>query len=150
MPDLETLDTTGYIFTDVKVKVSILSADFGEGYEAAATIGGGLRTWVMKIDVLPDNFTDAVPVQGTQETRAAYLWNFFLRSKLAGNQPFRFRHADPGQQEQEWLACFVDDELSYSILCSRIFSTGLQLRQRRLRSQDSPGVPTDEQNPDQI
>lgn len=162
MPDLETLATTGFLFTETGVEIAVLTADFGDGYEAGALIGSpeGLRTWSVKIDVLPDNFeyigeglllledgtfllaengeTISLPYDAgieTGETRAEYLWQLFLRSKGAGNQPFWFE--DP-KDERRYLVCFVDMRLNYQVLCAKVYSTGIQLRQRRLRNISSP------------
>jgi len=127
------LITDGFLFTQTGVKFSILSADFGDGLEAAATIDSGLRRWTIKIDVLPDSASQVPLVDG--QTRSEYLWNFFCASKQSGNYPFFIEDPKDGQF---YLACFVDDELSYEVLCAKIYSTGLQLRQRRVRDQVSP------------
>lgn len=128
---METLNTTGFLFTETTLTLSLLTADFGDGYEANALTGSphGVRGWSMKIDVLPDSYSHAAAVEG--DTRAEYLWQFFLRSKAAGNQPFWFEDPKDGKF---YLAKFADDTLSYSILCAKIYSTGLQLKQRRIRS----------------
>lgn len=145
--NIETLDTTGFLMNNVRVKYALLVADFGDGFESGAIIGNldGQRFWSMKIDVVPDDTTSGAGlIEG--ETRAEYLWNFFQRSKAAANQPFWFLHQEPGQGEQLFLASFIDDELSFDILCAKIYSSGLQLKQRRLEdivSPVTPGGPTD-------
>lgn len=134
------LRTTGFLFTQTGVAVALLTADYGDGFGEGALIGGpaGLRSWDLKIDGLPDS-ADQVPlVEG--KTRANYLWDFFLASKAAGNRPFWvYDH----RTDQFYLASFVADDLSYAILCAQVYSTGLQLKQRRAVGQASPlaGVP---------
>lgn len=170
----ETLSNTGFLFTDTSIGVSLLSADFGDGYEAASVIGStkGLRTWTVKIEALPDNFNyigsnrpspvfallledgspvlleDGSPVLlggitqpkfdpeiPTGETRAEYLWRFFLRSKAAGNKPFWIWDV---KTDEQYLASFADPQLTYQIFCAQVYGTGLQLKQRRVKGVVSP------------
>jgi lysophospholipase L1-like esterase len=137
----ETLNTEGFLFTETAIRFDLLKADFGDGYSAAALVGdpGGLRTWSLRIEVLPDTFDQVGPIPGTAETRATYLWNFFASSKSAGNQPFWVW--DP-LTDTQYLAEFVEDQLDYSILCAQMYSTGVQLRQRRhlFSPIDMPGL----------
>jgi hypothetical protein len=179
MPDLLTLNRTGFLFTETAASWNILSADFGDGYEAAATVGSpeGTREWTVRVDVLPDG-ADRVPALpddldqgpsfllteevesgrrlteeggrrllesgGITSTRASYLWRFFRKSKAAGNQPFWLEFDDPDDGARKlFLASFVDHRLSYTVLCAKVYSTGLQLRQRRLAGVDSP-IPVSE------
>jgi hypothetical protein len=162
----ETLSTAGFLYTQTGISVALLKADFGDGYGTSALIGSnqGLRTWAIKIDALPDNF-DYVGSDGfilledgsflltednqkveieksdsevlTGETRAEYLWQFFLRSKVAGNLPFWVWDL---KTNQNYLAEFVDDELTYEVFCYRVYGAGLQLRQRRVRGVKSPVI----------
>ena len=89
--------------------------------------------------MLPDSFDQVGAVTRTSETRAAYLWNFFQRSKAAGNQVFWLQ--DP-KDELFYLVEFIDDALSFEVLCAKVYSTGLQLRQRRLVGIESPAETT--------
>jgi hypothetical protein len=131
------LKTTGFLFTETSITLDLLKADFGDGYKAGALVGAaeGLRTWTIKIDVLPDDLEYAPPVSGTDETRANYLWEFYLSSKQAGDDPFWIEDMKTGKWH---LAEFVDDSLTYPILCAKVYATGLQLRQRRMRGQVVP------------
>jgi hypothetical protein len=166
MPDLFTLDTTGFLFTEIAGEWNVMSADFGDGFEAAATVGSaeGTRQWTMRVDVLPG--TDAAPAIADElepfyllteggdyvlteggdrilleheSTRAEYLWRAFRVSKANGNRPFWIEIEDPDNNTRKlYLASFADNKLSYAVLCARIYSTGLVLRQRRLRDVESP------------
>lgn len=166
MPDLLALNTEGYLFTEIAGEWTVLTADFGDGFEAGATVGHpeGTRTWSMKIDVLPDTMDapaladdlepsflltqggDFVLTEGgdrivleRQSTRAVYLWRFFRASKANGNQPFWIELEDPDDgTRKKFLASFADNRLSYQVLCAKIYSTGLQLKQRRMRDVASP------------
>ncbi len=151
MPDIETLNTTGFLFTQCEIGYeAILRADFGQGLQDAVTIGDGLRTWYMKVDVLPDSDRYGL-IQDTQLTRAAYLWKFYQTSKANNDAPFWFRKDDAGDEgERDWLVSFAEDKLSFQQLCARIYSTGITLKQRTLRDQEAPGETTPVVNPDQI
>jgi hypothetical protein len=129
------LKTDGFLFTQTAVAFALMKADFGDGYGKGALISdpAGLRRWSVKIDVLPDS-DEHVPKVDAQ-TRSEYLWNFFVASKRSGNYPFWLQ--DP-KDEQFYLVEFVDDELSYDLLCVKVYSTGLQLRQRRVTDQATP------------
>jgi hypothetical protein len=58
----ETLNTSGFLFEQTEVALALLTADFGDGYGAAALIGDatGLRTWSIRIEALP-GVNDDVP-----------------------------------------------------------------------------------------
>jgi len=232
----EKLNTDGFLFDEIRVAVSVLTADFGDGYGDGVLIGSpdGLRSWNLKIETLPDqagfmvdanarakitlvsqpNNNDTMTIGGKtytfktsspsgdqilvgseaiatalnivakvnadtattlctseangaivelmantagvggnsialatdgtrltkvafangRQTRAAYLWNFFLRSKVKGNRPFQVEDPMDVTGATVLYAEFVDPnhELSYGMLCSAVYSTGLQLRQRRV------------------
>jgi hypothetical protein len=148
--DIQTLNTTGFLFTSIEIGFTMLEADYGRGLMDAVVLDDGLRVWSMKIDVLPDQKRYGF-IAETQLTRAAYLWNFFNASKRAGNMPFWLNHADPGEDARDWLVSFADHKLSYQQLCDKIFGgVGLTLRQRALRDQESPGDAQPVANPDQI
>jgi hypothetical protein len=139
----ERLRTSGFLFTRTDVALPVLSVDFGEGYMGSAVIGApsGTRGWSAKVDVLPDG-VEAPPIEGM--TRAAHLWNLFLASKLADDEPFwLYDHKD----DLFYLVSFTDDTLSYDLLCAKIYSTGLQFRQRRINGVTSPidGIPLEDE-----
>lgn len=146
---LTTLDTSGFLLTEIAGEWSVVTADFGDGFQGSLRIGDaqGTRAWSMKVDVLPDT-ADAPLIQDSidplrNDTRAQYLWRFFRRSKSAGNEPFWFEVDDPDDGlRRRFLASFVDNKITFTILCAKIYSTGLQLRQRRLPDVTSPEVIT--------
>src|SRR5882724_9202999 len=127
--EIQTLNTTGFLFTSVQQAYTILRADYGVDasggrLQDAVTMGGGERTWQMKIDVLPDTIDQVGFVKDTQLTRAAYIWKFYQSSKANNDAPFWFRKDDPGDEgERDWLGSFPEDNLSFTQLCARIYST---------------------------
>jgi len=127
------LHVNGFQFTQTAIGMTLLTADYGEGFQDATVIGSGLRTWAIKIAVLPGQSGFAPAVE--DQTRADYLWDFFVEKKLAGDEPFWvFDFKD----DVFHLASFVDHSLSFEMLCAKIYSTGLQLRQRRLAGVTAP------------
>jgi hypothetical protein len=129
------LQTDGFLFMQTSVAVQLLTADFGAGFGAGALIGSpdGLRGWNVKIAALPDSTGQTPAVEA--QTRAAYLWSRFQASKAADNEPFWIHDLRDGKF---YLAAFVDHLLSYDVFCSRVYSTGLALRQERVRGVISP------------
>jgi len=121
------LRTVGFLFTRTEIGSAVLSADYGDAYRPpGAVIGAALRGWTAKIDALPDD-----PALGLVEgqARASYLWDFFANSKNNNDEPFLLHDY---KDDQYYLASFVEDELTFEILCSQVFSTGVQFRERRI------------------
>lgn len=120
------LTSDGFLFTQTGLPVAVMRAPFGDGYAAPAALIGaplGTRGWAVKIAAM--NKVD----------RAEYLWQFFQARKREGDAVFWLQ--DP-KDDLYYLASFVDDELSFELLCATLFSTGLQLRQGRVKGQPSP------------
>jgi len=136
MTDL--LRSTGFLFTRTEIASAVLAAEYGEGYRGpGAVIGAGLRSWTIKIDTLPDDAAAGL-VQG--QSRATYLWDFFRNAKAANDAAFFIYDY---KDDLFYLASFTDDELSFEMFCAKVFSTGLQFRERRIVGVDSPvdGLP---------
>ena len=163
--DLPTLNTEGFLITAIAGAWTIASADFGDGYGAAALKGlpEGLRSWTMRAAAIPDDRAAKLAddfggntyvlretaigyvlaenggrlIIERAFTRAAYLWRFFQTSKAAGDRPFWIEMEDPATgTRQNYLATFAADRLSYEVLCAKVYGTGLELSERRL----PPGV----------
>jgi hypothetical protein len=129
----EILHRAGFLFTRTDVAPAVLSADYGNAYRSrGAVIGAPTRSWAARIDALPDDPALAL-VEG--QSRASYLWDFFIASKTANDDPFYFYDF---KDDRYYLASFADDELSFEILCAKVFSTGLQFRERRAIGIESP------------
>ncbi len=142
---IEDLNDKGFAYEAVGIKAARLSADFGDGYTASARIGDarGLKAWKLRISALPDMPEYLVE----QETRARYLWNFFLRHKLEKDCDV-FRLRDPFPREPHLIYCFAqfsEDELEYGVFSEAVFSTGLTIKEARL-----PYLDPNDYNPQQI
>lgn len=147
MTDFERLDTTGFLFEGTSVRGFNLMGNYGDGYREGVVTGHpeGLRKWKVKINALPDSddYMVNAGVYGMQ-TRAEYLWQFYVRHNVrAAFKPFWVR--DP-KTRQDFLAEIVDEELDYGMLCAIAYSTGLTLRQRRVRGVASVGDPITAEN----
>lgn len=128
---MELLNTNGFLFTRTALPVSVLTAPVGDGYQLPGAVIGsplGVRGWNARIDAMT---TLAEPAAVAEE----YLWQFWLARKAAGDELFWVE--DP-KDDLYYLAEFVDAMLSFDLLCSRVYATGLQLRQRRDPQQASP------------
>lgn len=135
MPYLQ-LNQSGFKFTRAGVEMNLSTADCGDGYEPPSALIGsaeGLRSWTVRIEGLPNTTDQAPAIDG--KTRADYLWDFFIANKGGGNTPFWIE--DP-KDNLFYLAKFIDDRLDYEMLSSQIYSTGLELRQRRVTDQATP------------
>lgn len=131
----ETLNTEGFLFSEVAVEYTVLKADFGAGFAAAALVGtpAGTRSWTVQITALPDS------ENVESRTRAAYLWQFFRARKAADDEPFWIELDDPESgARRTYLASFTDHKLSYEVLCAKVYGNGLTLRERRARGTVSP------------
>lgn len=135
-----TLNTEGFTFSEIAGEWSVLKANFGAGYFAAASVGApaGTRSWSMRVEVLPEDAGYPVGLIESQ-TRAAYLWNFYQASKSNHDEPFWIEVEDPDTgTRQNFLASFTDHRLSFAVLCAKVYATGLELRERRVLGVVSP------------
>jgi hypothetical protein len=144
----EEIITEGFRIESAGIEFHLLRAPFGDGFDASALVGSpdGLRSWSISIDVLPhleDYLLDAGEF-GLQ-TRALYLWEFFCRHKGAGDKSFVI--VDP-IDERKYFARFVDNKLTYQLLTRKLYSTGLELEQRRERGVEVTSDPVDVENTD--
>jgi hypothetical protein len=147
--EFETLDQTGFKIEDTSINYekTLLSAEFGSGYQATAIIGLPVREWTVQIDVLPDLEQHQLTTERGFETRANYLWDFYCRQMDAGSRPFWIRDK---KDTREYLVKFADRKLTYKVFTTKLFSSGFQLVQTRVKGVSSPGAPIDAENPDSI
>jgi hypothetical protein len=161
--NIPVLNTTGFQIVEISDRWRLHTADFGDGYMSALTVGHpeGRRSWRVRIEALPgaagfgylrdDNpgFVltedqghaltegDGRIILDVATTRAQYLWNFFRNSKSKGDQPFWFEVEDPATGNRfDYVANFAADQLSYEVLCAQVYATGLELVERRLPPQN--------------
>jgi hypothetical protein len=142
---IEDLNDKGFAFEAVGVQAARLRADFGDGYSAGARIGDvrGLKAWKIRISALPDMAEYLIE----QETRARYLYNFWVRHLLEKDcAVFRMRDPFPRDPSLPYVfAEFTENELEYGVFSEAVFSTGFAIKEARLRYLD----PND-YNPQQI
>lgn len=151
MSDFERLNTEGFLWESVAVRGEGLFASYGSGFGEGVVIGHpeGVMTWRARCSALPDydDFLIDAGVYGLQ-TRERYLWDFYVRHNVNNcRKPFWLR--DP-KTSSDYLAEIVEEQLDYSMLCLKVSSTGLTLRQRRVAGVGSPSSPTDVVNPSSI
>jgi hypothetical protein len=168
---LPTLNLEGFLLVAIADEWAMLGADFGDGFSLAALDGvpEGRRSWSLRIDALPGTGAKLAadfgpPGHVLREgaggyvlsekggrllleralTRSAYLWSFFQYSKAAADQPFWIEVEDPETgTRKNYLAAFVDHKISYAVLCAQIYSTGIELIERRV----PPGITVEEVRP---
>ena len=130
---LEHLQEIGSFGLTCDIEFSILEIDYGDGYDDSALIGSslGTRSWRFLYKVLPGTMDSPVQVgAATLQSRADYIWDFFCRRKAEGNGSFTLTCPRDGKR---YLAKFVDHKLSYEMFMTKLFSSGLSIKQRRER-----------------
>ena len=112
----------------------ILEFSFGDGYEDSALVGSseGTLSWKLTFKVLPAILGEQRSGPLSAESRADYLWNFFCDRMSAGNESFKFFSPRNGKL---YLAAFADTKLSYEMFMTKLYTSGVSLKQRR-----EPGV----------
>lgn len=122
--------------SDIELSMPVITANFGDGYGAAALAGNaaGLRTWTLSSDVIPDlpeyRIDYDIDAEMFTASRFEYLWEFYRRHQALGNKPFFL--TDP-RTKRKFAASFTDSTLSFAALTAKFYSGTLQLRQRRVR-----------------
>jgi hypothetical protein len=123
----EELDLTGMDFDTVDLEVSVLKANFGEGYGAGALAGSsaGLHHWTLSSGCLPGDDDYGNLING--QNRFDYYWDFFKARMAEGDGVFivEFRG-------KEYHASFVDTKISADVFTLDLFGGGVAIRQRRV------------------
>ena len=135
--------------TTVDREFSLLSAEYGDGYSDAALIGAsdGTRSWTLKFDVLDDITPTITLDDGSQQTRARYLWEFYQRRMANGNESFIFTCPFDGA---DYLARFVAFKLTLNKASVRLYSAELNLKQAREPGYTAGGESISAPNPLEI
>jgi phage-related protein len=115
-----------------EIEFQVLEAEYGDGYDDSALVGSseGTRSWKLSYKVLPGSIGNVQGGVFSAQSRADWLWDFFVRHKAAGNKSFIINSPRDGR---DYLAKFAEHKLSYEIFMTRLYSTGIQLKQRRER-----------------
>jgi hypothetical protein len=130
MPERETLQEIGSFGLSVEVDFAIVEQDLGDGYDQSILMGSsaGLRAWNLVYKTLPQTLDGAI-MRGTElESRADYVWDFFVRMKAAGNASFELICPKDGKR---YLVKFAEHKISYELFMVRLFSSGVRIVQRR-------------------
>jgi hypothetical protein len=115
------------------IEFNELENDLGDSYFAQLLYGSeiGNRSWALTLPTLPDGTMDSNTVTGINGetlTRAQYIWDLFCETKVTG-QPFAYQ--DPFTN-QYYLVMFADKKLTYQRMLTKLYSTGINLKQVRL------------------
>jgi hypothetical protein len=120
---------------DSRLSFSEFENDLGDSYYSQLLYGSeaGNRAWSITMPSLQDGSASRQfeGIGGTSLTGAKYIMDLFGHCKRTG-QPFVYQ--DP-LTENYYFARFADRELSYSRVLSKLWSSGVQLKQCRI-----PGV----------
>lgn len=84
------LDYRGNYSVTVSVAFTVLTTQYGDGYEDSARIGspGGLRSWSLTYSALHRYPFGAGAPQFVSQSRADYFYQFYCDRLAAGNEPF--------------------------------------------------------------
>ncbi|HEV7376609.1 MAG TPA: hypothetical protein VGN95_17990 [Pyrinomonadaceae bacterium] len=109
---------------DIDFSEALLSARYPGGYREDVIIGStaGLRAWKLSYPALLKN-TLVKPPDREPESRHDYIWNFFCRSKSAGNLPFKLEDTDG----KLYLCIFTSDKLTYNQVDFFLSTSGLDI-----------------------
>ena len=122
--------------TSIGFQVSLLTADFGGGYQAGAiTAPYALRQWTLASSLIPDldDYPVSYELDEVTETapRFTYFYDFIQRHLLKGNCPFIIRDS---RTNKKFLASFTDAVAgaNFEQITAKIFSGGIALTERRV------------------
>jgi len=113
-----------------QIDFRLVEFSYGDGYEDSALIGSteGTHSWKLVFKVLPGFVGQETSGPLSAESRADYLWNFFCDRMAAGNDSFKFISQSDGRM---YLAAFADKSLSYEMFLTKLYTSGIGLKQRR-------------------
>lgn len=119
---------------DGRIAFSELENQLGDSFFSQRLIGSatGNRSWFLSLPSLTDTTSaneTIVGVNGETTSKARYIWNLFCACKRTG-KPFVIE--DPMQDGLFFMCTFADVTLSMKRFLSKLFSTGIELKQRRI------------------
>jgi hypothetical protein len=109
----------------------VLEANYGDGYGDSAIVGStaGTRLWSLTYSALFRQPFGAGASSFVSQSRADYVFEFYVARMAAGNEPFVVYCP---RARKRFLACFVDKKLTFTLVDYRLATSGLNLRQRRV------------------
>lgn len=113
------------------IQVTELENDLSDGYYAQLLLGSntGLRRWKITMPSLDSGTRTATGINGETLTWEEYIWDLFLESKISG-APFAYQSL---HNNQYYLVRFADPSLTYERLFVQLYSTGVELKQVRIK-----------------
>ena len=126
----ETLLEIGNFGLSAGIRFDIVEQEMGDGYDYSILTGSsaGLRSWALVFKVLPGTKDGGIVIGDEVQSRADYLWDFFLARKAEANSSFILPCPKDGKS---YLVKFLEHELSYEMFACQLFSSGVKLQQRR-------------------
>lgn len=127
----EVLQICGDFGLQVGISYARFKSDAGQGYRSAVLVDGavtGLKSWKLNYKALRQTLDSPAFYYEDEFTKADYLWDFYCRHQVSG-LPFIIR--DP-RNDQNYLADFTDEIFSLELVQIKLWSTGLNLLQRRV------------------
>jgi len=131
--EFERLQEIGSFGLTCEGEAAIFECEYNDGYDDSAIANSDQLTlgWKLVFKVLPGTKDNGfLNNAGEIESRADYLWNFFLRRKQEGNSSFII---ECPRTRKLFLAKFAEHRISYEMFATCLYSSGLTLKQRRER-----------------
>lgn len=115
------------------IALSELENDLGDGYYDELLYGSetGTRRWALSFPTLPDGALESTTytgINGEQLTRAEYLEDLFMETKVTGT-PFVFQNPRNGGY---YLVKFADPEYVFRKSLTKLYSAEVNLKQARI------------------
>jgi hypothetical protein len=115
--------------------VQMIHHKMGAGRRRSILVGSraGERKWRFVYKLLPDTMDGAIQTTDVLiESRAMYIYRLFIRSKVGHEDVNRPIYVTSPIDGKDYLAVFVDDEISFEMFATKLFSSQLQLEQARV------------------
>lgn len=115
------------------IQITTIKNELGDGYRTSLLTGSntGVRSWKLSFPTLASS-TIGVPTatdsNGSVLSREQYVWSVYIENQITGT-PFAYQDPDTNQY---YLVDFMDEKLTYERMRVKLFSTGLEIRQRRM------------------
>jgi hypothetical protein len=113
------------------VNYTVLSCQFGDGYEENALFGspGGTRLWTLNYPALWRRPFGAGAPMFSSQSRADYLYGFYCDRLANSNEPFILQCPF---NKKRYLARFSDTMLTLTLMDQLMAATGVHLKQARV------------------
>lgn len=126
----QTFQVPSQLQLEVAIEFAEIVRDYGDGYDDNVLVGhsDGQLFYRLVWNSLPDRTTHTVTDEDAATvTWADYIWQFFINRKQDGEA---FNITDP-RSGSTVLVKFVERRLTYNMIHTSVFTTGILLRQHR-------------------